>query len=99
MIGHTFVAAVFFVPVIALHSRVVAACPRAHTPHSCSITGPINLHLILKKEQRFGIIIIGSIILYADIGCHSESKSKNKNANIFIRLDFGYYCSTTLNLM
>ena len=52
--GHTFVAAVFFVPVVALYSRVVAARPRTQAPQRHRITGPINLHLILEKREIFG---------------------------------------------
>lgn len=48
--GHTLVAAVLFVPVVALYGRIVAARPRTHAPHSRSITGSIHLHLILKKK-------------------------------------------------
>lgn len=47
--GHTFIAAVFFVPVFAVYGWVVASRPHAHACHSCT-GGPVHLHLILKHR-------------------------------------------------
>lgn len=51
--GHAFIAAVFFVPVFALHCWVIAASPDTHTPHRCGITGAVHLHLLLKNRVRW----------------------------------------------
>lgn len=45
---HTFVAAVLFVPVVALHGRVVAARPHAHAPQSSTIARAVHLDVVLK---------------------------------------------------
>lgn len=69
--GHTLVAAVLFVPVVALYGRIVAARPRTHAPHSRSITGPIHLHLILKKKISADLSVINisnGYFLYPDEG-------------------------------
>lgn len=69
---HTLVAAVLFVPVVALYGRIVAARPRAHAPHGRGITGPIHLHLILETKKistDLSVINISSgYFLYPDGG-------------------------------
>lgn len=47
--GHTFITAVFFVPVFTLYCWVVAACPYAHSLHCSGVPRHTHLHLLKKK--------------------------------------------------
>lgn len=48
--GHTLITAVLSVPVFTRYCWPVASSPHTYTLHSNGITGPINLHLILKNR-------------------------------------------------